>query len=971
MIALSEHLIRSVKLSSPALASASGGSDSEDEEDGVIQPEQNRSHQLIATMLSSSPPQPSYLGTAHHAATASSSASPEVSSQHSSTSTSTSPASPSSPHTHTTAAHIHPPSQQSAVTLPSPAASRVVAPATAAVVRHPLRHPTLPPSALPPVLSAASAGAVAATEVDAAVTESQPDNTAATAATTQRTDSTDSLPAPAPAAALPSLPLPPAAVAAAVDSSSSLLGPRIVVCGSSTLSADMFSKSEVVSPPPSAGKSSLASQLSDFGLFRGPTRPYSASANSSPAMPSRTVREDFTSTGPLTSPSHAQKAAEAAAASQSATAVHSSSTLLASTTAVAQSSSAASLSVWTTVTLPGHPSSARSSPAPPSHRRTRSRGHTTSSSVTMLQVFPAVDKPPMQLLVPIHCPVSRVIEMALQQYRDESRQPPLRYDSSEAYELRVLDDDDGTPDDDMPPLDRFRDIQEYGVDAVAFLEVSEYAPPSALMSPTSVSAASQLKASTQQQAADQRRVAGSIHTHTQPHPHTPQHQAGSRWDEVGSPRSITPQPLAINTASSESLPSSRPGSNMSSPLPSMPPTPTANARGAGGGGARANNGKVALKVTLADDETHLLSVAGDTRLEELLPLISRRKSSQMQPEHWKFVAGNQGELIDAETAMARAASHLPLSSSQASVDSILARQAIQQSRQQWSAYLAAPEIDMHTLVSQLLTDDLRLINKLDTPRRALLPSASSTSSSASAIPHPDHFLFTVESASAYSEYRVVKTNQRGKRQHRMFGIDRHKVYNKLVSKASGHRRRISFEVTRAYRPISSIHSITADDRAQHFTIMFEEKGGKLTSRQYETETRMECAEIVAKVRFLMQLAAQEQSGGSGAGGTAVGGAAAAAAAAGATTAGGAVERAGALTPTHSHHHPAAPSRTHAVTRSQSSAGAITGQHQWAAHLTCRCCCDRSSAQFVESQCFTLLLSRWPCATSFTGLLKCK
>ena len=38
----------------------------------------------------------------------------------------------------------------------------------------------------------------------------------------------------------------------------------------------------------------------------------------------------------------------------------------------------------------------------------------------------------------------------------------------------MLDDDDGTPDDDMPPLDRHRTIQEYGVDAVAFVEVADF-----------------------------------------------------------------------------------------------------------------------------------------------------------------------------------------------------------------------------------------------------------------------------------------------------------------------------------------------------------------------------------------------------------------------------------------------------------------------------------------------------------------
>ena len=506
----------------------------------------------------------------------------------------------------------------------------------------------------------------------------------------------------------------------------------------------------------------------------------------------------------------------------------------------------------------------------------------------------------MQLLVPIHCPVSRVVELAMAQYRDEGRQPPLRFpDLPDAYELRVLDDDDGTPDDDMPPLDRFRDVQEYGVDAVAFIEVSEYQPPppSSLSSP---SVTAHLKASNLQQAAEQRRAAGSIVSQTQlqqqqqNYQQQQQQQAGSRWDEVGSPRSTTPQPSLLNTA----LTDSQPASNASSPLPSMPATPTAQTRG--GASTRSTNGiKVALKVTLADNETHLLSVAADTRLEELLPLISRRKSSQMQPEHWKFVAGSShSELSDAEAA--RATTHLPLSSSQASVDSILARQAIQQSRQQWSAYLAAPEIDMHTPVSQLTTDDLRLINKLDTPRRALLPpSVSSFSSSASGLPHPDHFIFTVDSASAYSEYRVVKTNQRGKRQHRMFGIDRHKVYNKLVSKPSGHRRRISFEVTRAYRPISSIHAITADDKPQHFTIVFEEKGGKLTSRTYQTETMVECAEIVAKVRFLMQLAAQEAAS---SGSSSSQGGQAAANGGAVTPSGGGERGGGALTPTHLPHH---------------------------------------------------------------------
>ena len=37
---------------------------------------------------------------------------------------------------------------------------------------------------------------------------------------------------------------------------------------------------------------------------------------------------------------------------------------------------------------------------------------------------------------------------------------------SQFYELRMVDDD-GTPDDDMPALDRNRDINKFGIDAVA------------------------------------------------------------------------------------------------------------------------------------------------------------------------------------------------------------------------------------------------------------------------------------------------------------------------------------------------------------------------------------------------------------------------------------------------------------------------------------------------------------------------
>jgi len=505
---------------------------------------------------------------------------------------------------------------------------------------------------------------------------------------------------------------------------------------SSTLSDDAFSKEAVVVTPVH-GKSSLSRELSDNGIMRlnGSTRPYSSSANSSPRHGS-----DPRNLG------HTRDRSD--------------------------------LTFTSTGTIVPNINNA--------HHRTRSRAR--SSTVTSLKIFPGVDRSPISLVTPMPCTVIRVIEMAMIQFREENIQPPLKFDTSDAYELRVLDDDDGTPDDDMPPLDRDRDIHEYGVDAVAFVEIPDYQPNNT--NPIQTSSSQQqlsLKASNIQQQRDRSmqppqltRVGslGSMNGIT-----------GSRWDDLNSPRS-----------------------GISSPQSSMPVTPQSNTRTTSG------PFKLTVKVILADMETHLLTLSSDNKLEDLLPLISRRKSSQLQPEHWKFIYHNENNLLNSSHSIYQ-----------------------------------LEEIDPKTILSQLNKLELRLLNKLDTPRR-LLPETNNlfNESEYQTAPHPDQFILTLDSASAYSEYRVIKTNERGKKQNRMFGIDRHKVYNKHVANAAM-KRRISFQVTRAYRTIRSISSINTDS-ATKFSIIYFEKGGKLSERQYETETKMECAEIVAKLRFLVNLA---------------------------------------------------------------------------------------------------------------------
>ncbi len=67
-------------------------------------------------------------------------------------------------------------------------------------------------------------------------------------------------------------------------------------------------------------------------------------------------------------------------------------------------------------------------------------------------------------------------------------------------------------------------------------------------------------------------------------------------------------------------------------------------------------------------------------------------------------------------------------------------------------------------------------------------------------------------------------------------------------------------VSRAERDIASITEVhVVSIRPSCFTIAFKEKNGKLIVREYEAETRMECAEIVAKLKFLMNHIALEQA----------------------------------------------------------------------------------------------------------------
>jgi len=111
----------------------------------------------------------------------------------------------------------------------------------------------------------------------------------------------------------------------------------------------------------------------------------------------------------------------------------------------------------------------------------------------------------------------------------------------------------------------------------------------------------------------------------------------------------------------------------------------------------------------------------------------------------------------------------------------------------------------------------------------------------------DNFLFTEATANAYQEWNVVKKNRFGRKQERIFGVDGKKVYNgKRGTLGKGTAQRVQ----RAERDISSIVNVEilpSDDKT--FRITWRDDRD-LYDIEYTFDTSRECAEAVAKIRYI-------------------------------------------------------------------------------------------------------------------------
>ena len=82
----------------------------------------------------------------------------------------------------------------------------------------------------------------------------------------------------------------------------------------------------------------------------------------------------------------------------------------------------------------------------------------------------------------------QLINTIITQYNGEKREPPLKAVVAEAYLLRVAEDD-GEPDEDIPPFDKARQVKSSGFDEFALCEDPKYRPPTPPPTPAGASGA--------------------------------------------------------------------------------------------------------------------------------------------------------------------------------------------------------------------------------------------------------------------------------------------------------------------------------------------------------------------------------------------------------------------------------------------------------------------------------------------------
>ncbi|GLD97617.1 hypothetical protein PINS_up006307 [Pythium insidiosum] len=165
--------------------------------------------------------------------------------------------------------------------------------------------------------------------------------------------------------------------------------------------------------------------------------------------------------------------------------------------------------------------------------------------------------------------------------------------------------------------------------------------------------------------------------------------------------------------------------------------------------------------------------------------------------------------------------------------------------------LPSDEIDMQTKLRPLGITEATLATKqyADAPQVAVAVSSVEDASNIDSRtrPPPETFMFNDVTAAMFKEWHVIKKNKYGKKQHRMLGIDLNKVYNRKV----GERVIKSRNTTKiAERPITSVEWVRFMQDPSDFQIYFKDNIEEIVT-DYTADSPYECAEIVAKLKYIL------------------------------------------------------------------------------------------------------------------------
>ncbi|KAJ0407960.1 hypothetical protein ATCC90586_001988 [Pythium insidiosum] len=165
--------------------------------------------------------------------------------------------------------------------------------------------------------------------------------------------------------------------------------------------------------------------------------------------------------------------------------------------------------------------------------------------------------------------------------------------------------------------------------------------------------------------------------------------------------------------------------------------------------------------------------------------------------------------------------------------------------------LPSDEIDMQTKLRPLGIHEATLATKqyADAPQVAVAVSSVEDASNIDSRtrPPPETFMFNDVTAAMFKEWHVIKKNKYGKKQHRMLGIDLNKVYNRKV----GERVIKSRNTTKiAERPITSVEWVRFMQDPTDFQIYFKDSIEEIVT-DYTADSPYECAEIVAKLKYIL------------------------------------------------------------------------------------------------------------------------